>query len=64
MGTTRRKRIKIIEGPHSGKTMKADREINFHWKESELPRGQKRRYVYVVEDADIQFISGSKVEEI
>lgn len=64
MGTTERKRIKIIEGPHAGKTMKADREINFHWKESDLPPGKNRMYIYVVEDPEIQFISETKVEEI
>ena len=64
MGTTQRKRIKIVKGPHAGRTMDADREINFHWAEADLPEGQSRRYVYVVEDPDIQFITDEYVREV
>lgn len=64
MGTTQHKYIRITKGPHKGKEMKADREINFHWAEDDLPPGKNRRYIYVVENPDIQFLNDDYVKEI
>lgn len=63
MGTTRKKRIRIISGPHKSpnKVRTAFREINFHW--NDVNEGQ-RRYVYVVEDPDIQFVADTHVKEV